>query len=607
MDTHEKTKEQLIIELQELQQANNSLKVSYGKKITEHKQAEEALRASDALLQSAINILPVGLWVFNAEGKIVISSAVAQQIWAGVRYLGVDQLGEYKGWRTDSGKLIEAHEWAGARALMKGETSIEEEVEIECFDGTHKIILDTAVPLFKSDGSIDGAITINQDITERKRANLKLEEQNKELAFQNEEKEKRAAELIIANKKLAFENKEKDKRAEELIIVNNILVFQNKEREKRAAEYKDIYDNAIEGMFRTSLEGKSIQSNKAFAKMLGYDTADDVVNSVNNYGHQVWANTDERLKYSKILEKQDIVRGYECQYKRVDGGIIWISLNSRLVRDKNGKALYYEGFVEDITERKQTEFELIKAKEHAEESDRLKSAFLTNMSHEIRTPMNGILGFTELLKEPKLTSDEQLDYIQIIQISGARMLNTINNIVDMSKIESGLIQVDIKETNINEKMEFTYKFFKPEVEIKGLQFLLKKSLPSKEAIIKTDNEKVYGILTNLVRNALKFTYEGSIEFGYEKKGEYLEFFVKDTGVGIPDNQKKLIFERFRQGSESHNRGYEGSGLGLSIAKSYVNMLGGEIWVESEEGNGSTFYFTIPYNACIRRKDRNRKC
>src|SRR5664280_118324 len=161
--------------------------------------------------------------------------------------------------------------------------------------------------------------------------------------------------------------------------------------------------------------------------------------------------------------------------------------------------------------------------------------------------------------------------------------------------ESGLMNVDIKETNINEKMEFTYNFFKPEVEIKGLQFLFKNGLSSKEAVIKTDNEKVYGILTNLVKNAIKFTYEGSIEFGYEKKGEYLEFFVKDTGVGIPDNQKDLIFERFRQGSESHNRGYEGCGLGLSIAKTYVEMLGGEIWVESEEGKGSIFYFTIPYN------------
>jgi signal transduction histidine kinase len=121
------------------------------------------------------------------------------------------------------------------------------------------------------------------------------------------------------------------------------------------------------------------------------------------------------------------------------------------------------------------------------------------------------------------------------------MLNTINSIVDMSKIESGLISVDIKETNLNEKIEFTYKFFKPEVEKKGLQFFFKNRLTAKEAIIKTDNEKVYGILTNLVRNAIKFTYEGSIEFGYEKKGEYLEFFVKDTGIGIPQNQRQINF------------------------------------------------------------------
>ena len=174
------------------------------------------------------------------------------------------------------------------------------------------------------------------------------------------------------------------------------------------------------------------------------------------------------------------------------------------------------------------------------------------------------------------------------------------------KLNQDLIGIDIKETNLNEKIEFTYKFFKPEVEIKGLQLLFKNGLPTNEAIIKTDNEKVYGILTNLVRNAIKFTFEGSIEFGYEKKGEYLEFFVKDTGIGIPKNQQEIIFERFRQGSESHNRGYEGSGLGLSISKSYVEMLGGRIWVESEEGLGSTFYFTIPYNAVSEEKNRNTK-
>ena len=150
-------------------------------------------------------------------------------------------------------------------------------------------------------------------------------------------------------------------------------------------------------------------------------------------------------------------------------------------------------------------------------------------------------------------------------------------------------------------MEFNYKFFKREADIKGLRLTLESSLRDKEVIIKTDYEKVCGILSNLVRNAIKFTNEGSVDFGYKKRGEYLEFFVKDTGIGIPQNQQKIIFERFRQGSEEYNRGYEGCGLGLSIAKAYVENLGGEIWVESEEGKGSAFYFTIPYNAVSEEK------
>lgn len=264
------------------------------------------------------------------------------------------------------------------------------------------------------------------------------------------------------------------------------------------------------------------------------------------------------------------------------------------------------GIGQDITENKKILQDLITAKEQAQESDRLKSAFLSNMSHEIRTPMNGILGFARLLEEPDLTYEEQQDFIQTIQFSGERMLNTINNIVDISRIEAGLMKVEIKESNINEQVGFLYKSFKPEAEQKKLRFSFKTGLLSKEAVINTDIEKVYGILTNLIKNAIKFTDEGSIEFGYEKRGGYLEFYVKDTGPGILSTQKELIFERFRQGSDSFTRNYEGSGLGLAISKTYAEMLGGKLWVESEpdnyrEGKGSVFYFTIPYNAVSEEK------
>ncbi len=243
--------------------------------------------------------------------------------------------------------------------------------------------------------------------------------------------------------------------------------------------------------------------------------------------------------------------------------------------------------------------ELLKAKEQAEESDRLKSAFLANMSHEIRTPMNGILGFSELLKKPNLTGNKQQEYIRIIERSGIRMLNIINDIIDISKIEAGLMKLDMKESNINEQIEYIYTFFKPEAERKKIKLHCKNTLPSAEAIIRTDREKVYAILTNLVKNAIKYSEKGSIDFGYNLKTEInppeLEFYVKDTGIGISKNKHKTIFERFIQADVADKMARQGAGLGLSISKGYVKLLGGKIWVESELGMGSTFYFTLPYH------------
>jgi signal transduction histidine kinase/ActR/RegA family two-component response regulator len=238
--------------------------------------------------------------------------------------------------------------------------------------------------------------------------------------------------------------------------------------------------------------------------------------------------------------------------------------------------------------------ELKIAKLRAEESDHLKTAFLANMSHEIRTQMNGILGFAELLQEPNLSGEEQQEYLKIIEKSGHRMLNIINDIIDISKIESGLMNLDFKAVNVNEQIESIFKFFKPEVASKGMHLICEKVLAPEESIVYTDSDKVYSILTNLVKNAIKYTYEGSIEFGCEKKGAYLEYFVKDTGIGIPKERQDAVFERFVQADIFDEMAKQGAGLGLSISKAYVEMLGGKIWLESEEGQGTAFYFTIPF-------------
>jgi CheY-like chemotaxis protein/anti-sigma regulatory factor (Ser/Thr protein kinase) len=209
--------------------------------------------------------------------------------------------------------------------------------------------------------------------------------------------------------------------------------------------------------------------------------------------------------------------------------------------------------------------------------------------------MNGILGFADLLKDQELTSDEQQVYIKIIKKSGERLLNIINDLIDISKVEAGQMEVFNSDVNVNEQIEYIYDFFRPEVENKGMQLFFQNGLPAEEAVIRTDSEKLYAILTNLVKNAIKYSDTGTIEIGYNLKNEYLKFFIKDTGIGIPHNKQEAIFDRFVQADISDKKAFQGAGLGLAITKAYVEMLGGNIWVESEEGKGSTFYFTIPFN------------
>jgi len=330
--------------------------------------------------------------------------------------------------------------------------------------------------------------------------------------------------------------------------------------------------------------GTILYQNEQFKKIFGESTI----------GEKCWIiYKDDKKQCSDcpLVKGITLGRTETCEAVGVLGNRIFDISHTGIMYQ--GKKATLEIF-QDITERKEFEANLIIAKERAEESDRLKLAFLANMSHEIRTPMNGILGFAELLKEPGLTGETQQEYINIIEKAGARMLNIINDIVDISKIEAGLINVNIKETDINEKIEFVYIFFKPQVEEKGMQLFFKNTLSAKEATIRTDNEKFYSILTNLVKNAIKYSQEGTIEFGYLKKGETLEFYVKDTGIGIPKERQIAIFERFIQADITDKMALQGAGLGLSIAKAYVEMLGGKIWVESEEGIGTTFYFTLPY-------------
>jgi signal transduction histidine kinase len=260
----------------------------------------------------------------------------------------------------------------------------------------------------------------------------------------------------------------------------------------------------------------------------------------------------------------------------------------------NGKSVGRVWSFRDVTNRKKAETDLIAAKEKAEEGDRLKTAFLHNVSHEIRTPMNAIIGFSTLLNEPDLTETDRQQYIDIIFQSGSQLLSIINDIVDIANVESGQAKVNLTKLNLNSTLKSLSEQFSINRIQNKVTISLSMALSDKDSDIVTDSTKLIQILSNLINNAVKFTKEGEIRFGYDLKEPFLEFFVKDSGIGIPQEYHTRIFDRFFQVDSAISREFSGTGLGLSICKGYVELLGGTIRVESESGKGTLFVFTIPF-------------
>ncbi len=345
-------------------------------------------------------------------------------------------------------------------------------------------------------------------------------------------------------------------------------------------------------------DGRLIWANSYCEKITGY-TAEEYL-AADNFIEMAILEPDLHIAQTTLITALSGNSGenLEIRCKHKNGGAVWISVSWVPIFDSEGNNIGVRTSASDISEQKKAEQKIIEALEHARKSDRLKSAFLANMSHEIRTPMSGILGFAGILKEPKLSGEEQQEYIRIIEESGNRMLNIISDIVNISKIESGTMDVHISETNINELTALVANLLIHDAVNKNLTLTYHNAFPDKASYVLTDSDKFLSILSNLVKNAIKYTARGSIEFGYALKTDTepneLEFYVKDSGPGIPKHMQEAIFERFIQADNRDKTARQGAGLGLAISRAYVAMLGGKVWVESEEGNGSTFYFTIPY-------------
>jgi signal transduction histidine kinase len=284
----------------------------------------------------------------------------------------------------------------------------------------------------------------------------------------------------------------------------------------------------------------------------------------------------------------------ELLVRTQDGKKKWIRDSSiPVIDDKTGKVTGLLGIFFDISEHKQTLLELGKAMGRATESDRLKTAFLNNLPHEIRTPLNAIVGFSTLVNEPGQLMQSRLEFQEIITHSSDHLLEIVDDIVEISKIEAKIIRVINKEVNLNQMLQRVYERFKPDATEKNIILRYDATVDEKEIIIITDGYKLFQSLNNLLSNAVKFTFEGKVEFGYSIKEDKIEFYVSDTGIGIGVEHQPNIFKPFYQAESSNTKRYEGTGLGLSIARAYIELLGGEIWFTSETGKGSVFCFNIP--------------
>ena len=508
--------------------------------ITDRKRTEEVLLQKTALLEAQINSSIDGIIIVDDQGKKILQNQRAIDLWKIPQHIAEDeddslQVQHVKIMTKNHEKIV------NKIADLYEHPDISSSDDVELVDGT--VLERYSAPVRDKDGQNFGRIWIFHDITERKRDEL---------------------ELIKAKE---------EAKATEIQLVS-------------------ILENSPTGFSINSIStGKMKYVNKAFCEI--YHIPPVLCQNVESFVEYVYADKIELG--NRILDdtksgdpermKWDLIPVTDKTTKKVH----FVSAVNIILKDQD----LMISSVWDITSQVENEEKLIAALNKATESDRLKSAFLANMSHEIRTPMNGILGFAGLLKEPDLTGEEQQEYIKVIEKSGARMLNIISEIIDISKIESGQIEVIYKDTNINKLIENTYNLLKLDADDKGIKLSFKNSLATNETILKTDNEKLYSILTNLVKNAIKYTDKGSVEFGFEEAGRFIKFYVKDTGIGIPSEKQEAIFERFIQTDIVDIQARQGAGLGLSIAKAFVELLGGKIGVESEKGKGSLFYFTLP--------------
>lgn len=382
-----------------------------------------------------------------------------------------------------------------------------------------------------------------------------------------------------------------------LTISHDITERKNLENKIRESEifYRTLVDISPDAISIFDLEGNLVYASKKAYKLFEVPDNFDIKNTsifdwVDNSFHDRAAELIAMFITGEIKQATE-----EYLLKKQTGEKFWGEVSSGPLTDAEGNVTSFITICRDVTERKRQRDELIKAKEKAEESDRLKTAFLNNISHEIRTPINAISGFTMLLGQPGTDSETMKSYLDIIIKSSNKLIDIVGNIVELSNIEAGLVTLNNSEVNINQLFSSLYSKFLTESNEKGLSLSYETKLPDEKAVIITDEAKLSKILACLIDNAIKFTSSGKLNFGYRIYQNEIEFYVTDTGIGIDQKFHERIFDKFFQVEQTLSRKYEGLGIGLTLAKAYAEKMGGKIKVHSFPGEGSTFSLILPFH------------
>jgi PAS domain S-box-containing protein len=353
-----------------------------------------------------------------------------------------------------------------------------------------------------------------------------------------------------------------------------------------------LWDGSSFGLILTNPNGEILKVNDTYMQIYGINK--DLIGESFLIVYPEEIKEEAQKHYDTIFRSNNPTSQYSGNYKTLNGEEKILEIKTFFLTENQERASMLT-VVEDVTQQKLAALEIKNAKEKIEEADRLKAAFLANISHEIRTPMNGIIGFSSMLLDPNLTEEKRSQFVELIISSSNKLLELIGDIIDLSMIEAHRVEINNSEFYLNDLMDGLFSYFITTAKSKDIRFSFQPGLPMTDSKISTDETKLKQILTNLISNALKFTHEGAVEFGYTITKKDIQFLVRDTGIGIDPRFYKTIFENFRQADDSNTRQYGGSGLGLSISKSFIELLGGRIWVQSKINEGSSFYFTIPYH------------